>query len=366
MKILILTNGYLAEGVSGGEKHLIDIAEQWAAEHEVTFMLPSFAAGRIRTPVRSVSYKSWKPASILGIVTTYSIRTFQALNIIRRERADLVICSPGLLDVIPGLFHKAIYRSRVAIYAYHLAAKRPAHSLLKRFQYALYRLNQWFSVRLFKKADAIITCNEYVKQMLVDLGIEANKVRVVFLAVNVDQVRAAKPRRKCQALFIGRLVAQKGVFDIIEAVRDLPVTVGLVGNGEEHDSLQKLIRENKMEDRVQLLGYIIDTDPLLYELLQGCDFFLFPSYEEGYGIVIAEAIAANKPVIAYELAHYGTAFNNSVITVPKGDVAALKQKIEDLMAGNIDLNLIHERYSGVTLLSPAESAAANLEAILRR
>lgn len=365
MRILILTNGYLAEGISGGEKHLIDIAEQWATEHEVTFMLPSFAAERIRAPVRSVSYKSWKPASVPGIVTAYVIRTFQALSIALRERADLVICSPGLLDVIPALFHKAIYRSRVAIYAYHLAAKRPAHSLLKRIQYALYRLNQWFSVRLFNKADAIITCNEYVKQMLVDLGIEANNVRVVYLAVNVERVRAAKPRRKCQALFIGRLVAQKGVFDIIEAVRDLDLTVGLVGNGEEQDSLQKLIRENKMEDRVQLLGYIKDTDPLLYELLQGCDFFLFPSYEEGYGIVIAEAIAANKPVIAYELAHYSTAFNNCVITVPKGDVNGLKRRIEDILAGRIDLDALRERYRRVTLLNPAQSAAANLEAIMR-
>jgi glycosyltransferase involved in cell wall biosynthesis len=139
----------------------------------------------------------------------------------------------------------------------------------------------------------------------------------------------------------------------------------MVGEGEEYDNLQKLILQNKLEDRVKLLGYLKDTEPLLYELLQGCDFFLFPSYEEGYGIVIAEAIAAGKPVIAYELPHYGKAFNHSIITVPKGDVDALKRKVGALVAGRIDLDAIRERYRGVTLLGPAESAAANLQEIMR-
>jgi glycosyltransferase involved in cell wall biosynthesis len=365
MRILILNNGYLTEGLSGGEKHLIDVAERWANEHQVVFVLPAFAAARIQPPVRSISYKSWKPTSVPGIVAAYLLRTLQTLAIVRRERADVVICSTGLFDVIPGLFHKALFHSRVAIYAYHLAAARPARSFRRAFQYALYRFNQWLSVKLFKRTDVIITCNEYVKQALVEAGLEENKVRVVYLAVNVDRVRAARPQPEYQAMFVGRLVAQKGVFDIIETVKDLDLTVGMVGEGEEYENLQKVIRQNKLEHRVKLLGYLKDTEPLLYELLQGCDFFLFPSYEEGYGIVIAEAIAAGKPVIAYELPHYGKAFNHSVITVPKGDVEALKRKVEDLIAGRIDLDALRERYRGVTLLGPAESAAANLQEIMR-
>jgi glycosyltransferase involved in cell wall biosynthesis len=365
MRILILTNGYLTEGLSGGEKHLIDIAERWANEHQVVFVLPVFAAARIQPPIRSISYKSWKPASVPGIVTAYLVRTLQVLAIVWRERADVVISSVGLFDLIPGLLHKALFHSRVAIYAYHLAGARPARSFRRAFQYSLYRLNQWLSVRLFKRADVIITCNEYVKQALVEAGLEEKKVRVVYLAVNVDRVRAAKPRPEYQAMFIGRLVAQKGVFDIIEAIKDLNLTVGMVGEGEEYENLQKIIRQNKLEKRVKLLGYLNDTEPLLYELLQGCDFFLFPSYEEGYGIVIAEAIAAGKPVIAYELPHYGKAFNHSILSVPKGDVAALRRKVEDLLAGRIDLDVLRERYRGVTLLSPAESAAANLQEIMR-
>jgi glycosyltransferase involved in cell wall biosynthesis len=365
MRILILNNGYLTEGLSGGEKHLIDVAEWWANEHQVVFVLPAFAVERIQPPVRSISYKSWKPTSVPGIVAAYLVRTLQALAIVRRERADLVICSTGLFDVIPGLLHKVLFHSRVVIYAYHLAAARPTRSFRRALQYALYRFNQWLSVKLFKRTDVIITCNEYVKQALVEAGLEENKVRVVYLAVNVDRVRAATPRRKYQAMFVGRLVAQKGVFDIIEAVKDLNLTVGMVGEGEEYDNLQKLILQNKLEDRVKLLGYLKDTEPLLYELLQGCDFFLFPSYEEGYGIVIAEAIAAGKPVIAYELPHYGKAFNHSIITVPKGDVDALKRKVGALVAGRIDLDAIRERYRGVTLLGPAESAAANLQEIMR-
>ena len=46
MKILVFNNGYLAEGLSGGDKHVIDVAEVWMRDHDVVFMLPDFAAQR--------------------------------------------------------------------------------------------------------------------------------------------------------------------------------------------------------------------------------------------------------------------------------------------------------------------------------
>jgi glycosyltransferase involved in cell wall biosynthesis len=99
-------------------------------------------------------------------------------------------------------------------------------------------------------------------------------------------------------------------------------------------------------------------------LLKGCELFVFPSNEEGYGIAIAEAIAADKPVLAYELPHYCEVFNDSLVTAPVGDVAGLTARMKDFFAGRIDLATIREKYRGVRLVSKEAAAAFEL-AVLR-
>lgn len=364
MKILVFNNGYLSEALSGGDKHVIDIAEQWVRKHHVTFMLPDFAVPRLPPYIHVIKYHSIKPKSVVSMAFTYFLRTLRGFWVACRTPADIVITSVGLFDLWPALVHKHKYGSKVAVYAYHLAPPRKARRLLRRVQSWAYRAMQRVACIFFSRANVVLTCNDYVKHELVSLGVPNDMIKVRYLSVNVEGVQNAQPIRKYNALFVGRIVVQKGIYDIVEAVRGLNVSVGLVGEGEEMVNLQKMIRKYGMMNRIELLGYLPDNGPLLYSLLKGCDFFLFPSYEEGYGIVVAEAIVAQKPVIAYELPHYKKAFNDSLITSPIGDVTALKRNIEALISGRIDVNAILKKYRGVDICNSEMAAARDLTELM--
>ena len=70
----------------------------------------------------------------------------------------------------------------------------------------------------------------------------------------------------------------------------------LGGKGSDKPRLEALIRDLQLEDVVTLAGYIPDHE--LCGFYNLCDVFAMPSKAEGFGIVLLEALACGKPVIA--------------------------------------------------------------------
>jgi len=83
-------------------------------------------------------------------------------------------------------------------------------------------------------------------------------------------------------LFVGRLVYQKGLDLLFDALKDLthyPWQLFLVGDGPERESLESLVRKYGLSDRVQFLNWL-DGDALVTQL-QDANLFVFPSRHEG-------------------------------------------------------------------------------------
>ncbi len=106
-------------------------------------------------------------------------------------------------------------------------------------------------------------------------------------------------------LFVGRLVARKGVDRLIEAlatIRDRPWRLEIVGFGPERERLETLAAERGLADRVALLGRI--SDQALVEAYQRAAVFVLPATlderadTEGLGVVLLEAMAQETPVVA--------------------------------------------------------------------
>lgn len=107
---------------------------------------------------------------------------------------------------------------------------------------------------------------------------------------------------------IGRLTADKGIIDYIEALarlsRNNDDIRGLVVGEELEDErgaisraeLEVLLAENKINDRVVLTGFRSDIP----ELMAISDVVVLPSKREGFGQVLAEAAVMGKPVVAYK------------------------------------------------------------------
>jgi glycosyltransferase involved in cell wall biosynthesis len=100
-------------------------------------------------------------------------------------------------------------------------------------------------------------------------------------------------------LFVGRLLEQKGVFDLLQAfaetARQVPARLALVGAGPEAARLERRARELGLADRVELRGYLRGDE--LAAMYRWADLLALPSWSEGFPTVVAEAMAAGLPIV---------------------------------------------------------------------
>ena len=143
--------------------------------------------------------------------------------------------------------------------------------------------------------------------------LRGRELTVIPSAVDLDRFRPGLDSSRVRAdlriegkrvlVFTGRLVPHKGVDVILQALALLPKDVVLVviGAGPRLPSLVGLARRLGVEDRVRFCPAVSDED-LPYFLALG-DVFVFPSQNrlEGFGLVVAEAMAAGLPVVVADM-----------------------------------------------------------------
>ena len=115
-------------------------------------------------------------------------------------------------------------------------------------------------------------------------------------------VSAFHPRaspRKSSLLFVGRLNAQKGVADLLRALTSIPshVSLDIIGDGPDRAPLALLAHTLGLADRVRWHGQLHQT--ALAPLYAAAYAVMIPSREEGLGLVAAEALLSETPVVAY-------------------------------------------------------------------
>ena len=100
-------------------------------------------------------------------------------------------------------------------------------------------------------------------------------------------------------LFVGRLLAAKGIFDLVDAVakvrRLLDCRLYFAGDGRDEDALVRRVRDVGLEHAVRLLGHLQPPD--LAEAYRTADVFALPSYSEGFATVLTEAMDVGLPIV---------------------------------------------------------------------
>jgi glycosyltransferase involved in cell wall biosynthesis len=147
---------------------------------------------------------------------------------------------------------------------------------------------------------------------------------------------AAQPARagKLIVLFVGRFYRRKRVDVLLHAAavlrRRIPdLEVRIVGNGPCRAKLRALARELKLENTVVWLGDV--SRGMLAEEYNRATVFCLPSVQEGFGIVLLEAMAAGKPIVAARAGAIPETAPHAVLVDPDNP-EALAAGIESLFA----------------------------------
>jgi starch synthase len=147
----------------------------------------------------------------------------------------------------------------------------------------------------YEGARLIVTCSSPGRQSLIDNGIPPAKVHVIPYGMDCGQFFPMKggESRKFRFVFTGGINAFKGIPILLEAWRRLAprnAELWLVGPVSK-----EILKHIPKLPGLHYLGVVAHSE--LPALLQQCDVFVFPSYFEGFGIVILEAMASGLPVL---------------------------------------------------------------------
>lgn len=197
------------------------------------------------------------------------------------------------------------------------------------------------------KIDHFLCYATRAKEALVIEGVPEQRITVIPLGVDIERFKPASlVRRKdnvIRLLFVGRMVPEKGVWDIWEAFRALiktskqKYTLTFCGEGSEKKYMETLVRNNGLADVVTFTLLPYDK---LHTLYQAADILLMPSrntatWEEQYGMVAVEALASGLLVVGYSTGSLPEIIADAGILCKEGDLQCMWKSIQSLTDAEI-------------------------------
>jgi glycosyltransferase involved in cell wall biosynthesis len=147
----------------------------------------------------------------------------------------------------------------------------------------------------------------------------------------------ARPGDPVRVLFVGAVMAGKGVFELLDAAAAVPeLRVDVAGPWMDSSGVRaatafvERAQELALTDRVTFHGELDRT--ALAALYCAADLFCLPSHREGFPLVVVEAMAAGLPVVATPVGAVGDLLTDSGggVLVPVGDARALAKALSAL------------------------------------
>jgi len=216
-----------------------------------------------------------------------------------------------------------------------------------------------FSIKQIKKylkdIDFFIAINEKAKISLQFYGVEDKKIMVLPMGVDIERFSPLSKVEKNNLkftmgininkkiiLFIGRLVWEKGIYDIVFAIKFLVdylkfkdnFSVFIIGEGNEKQNVEKLIEVLELSDYIKILNHV--SYEKIDEFYKISDIFILPSkptynWEEQLGMVLLEAMATGLPIITTSSGAIPEVVKDGGIIIPPGDFFSLSLNIKKLL-----------------------------------
>lgn len=182
------------------------------------------------------------------------------------------------------------------------------------------------------RASLIVPVSRELRDIILDLGIPREKCRVPRFGVDVEMFHPpSEPRpvrEHVRILFVGSLIARKGLHDLLEALADPELATArltIVGDGPDLEKLRAQSDGLGLTDNTEWKGLL--PPETVARMMRHTDLVCLPSYMEGRPNVVNEAMASGLPVISTRIGgipdmvkEWETAF-----LVEPGDVEELRK-----------------------------------------
>ena len=325
---------------------------------------------RALVPERENVIYHYPGSSPLGALSKDWWRTYGIVRDLKREKPDVY---HGLSNELPFGLAKAGIPSVVTIhdliFVHHPQFYKPIDRAIYNFK--------------FKKAcllaDKVVAVSEMTKKDIIQIyGIPEEKIEVVYQGCNAsfaqpvkqDKLYEVKHKYHLPEVFIlnvGSIEPRKNLLLIVKALKQMGKDIPLVAIGKRTpyaDVVEQYVRENNMEGQVTLLSNIPFEDlPAFYRL---ASLFVYPSFFEGFGIPILEALNSGTPVIAATGSCLEEAGGPDSVYVNPKDANDLSEKINLILTTSAQAEHMREAGREYAGRFQSEVIAGDLMEIYRR
>jgi glycosyltransferase involved in cell wall biosynthesis len=186
--------------------------------------------------------------------------------------------------------------------------------------------------RVMKRSVSVTTVSAWLASEVADL-ISGAVPTVAPMPVATERFNPGGSRAAHRFLFAGRLNEQKGLDHLLRAFAAMrhPAMLDVVGEGTSAEHFRLLASQLGISDRVSWHGQI--TQHELVNYYQSATCVVVPSRDEGLGLVAAEALLCETPVIAFRSGGLVDVIEDGVtgVLVTPGDTAQLASALDEVM-----------------------------------
>lgn len=319
-KPVVLVLGPALHLISGVSTHVkLLLSSELARSHKI-----------VHFEVGSLPCEPWSKKTRRILISPF----YLALNIVTHK--------PTIVHLNPSLNRKAFWRDFVYLAVAKLCGAKTIYQVHGGSLATFHARRRWLSpaIRVVgRMADRIVVLSEREKKNFANY-VASKKLIIIPNAIDLSEHEGWMEKRfdfdHHHLGYLGRLVPDKGVFEIIEAMSVLRnkgrrLTLHIAGSGPSESAMKERVARLNLSADVRFRGELHGGDKI--EFWKHLHVFVFPSYHEGLPYALLESLASGTPIVTTPVGAIPEIIEDGThgLCVPTRDIAGIVNAIESLL-----------------------------------